>query len=131
MSDPSASIKTVLTSTTYLQTPEDAELGARVREIVHKALDEVEFIMAFGAHEDRMAIVRALLSPAGRLIGVGAGSQKEEQRVALDELFDAVRAVPTIRDKPLVTDEGIFDVESKALPQTVDDQDEVDGDEET
>jgi hypothetical protein len=117
-----SSVKTILTQTTVLQTPEDAELGGRVRELVHKALEEVEYTLEFGSTRDKMTMLKALLVPAGRLIGVGATTQKEEARVAFESLMQELRDVPLTTQ--IVTEGGVEDVELEAAYEATHHQDE-------
>jgi hypothetical protein len=120
-----SSLKTIVSTTQILQTPEDAELGARVRKLLHRVLDEVEDILEFGSPRDQLTVIKALLQPAGRLVGVGAGSQKEEARMAFESLMADVRAVVPV--ETLVTETGILDVDSRAVYAATHDQDEGDG----
>jgi len=118
--------------TTRVVTHEEEILAEKVRRLTDLALSKAFLILEHGPTEQKMVIIRSLVTNTGRLIGRGEGGSTEEARAAFESLLTQMRDVPRVTT--LVTDEDIIDVEEddadSAPPhRTTLNQDEEAGDE--
>ena len=91
----------------------DQALAERVKELVNDALDWAEYLMEYGLADQKMTIIRLLLSASTKSLGKDFTTHDKEAKVALDRLFDGMRIVETVDAPPLT-----------ALTPRVDDPDE-------
>jgi hypothetical protein len=93
----------------------DKQLSERVKQLVAKALDEVEDVLDFGTADAKQAIIRTLLTASTRQLGKDFTTTENEARLALERLFEGQRILPT--DQPNV-------VELAPATPRIDDSDE-------
>lgn len=97
--------------TTILE-KEDRELADAIRALTWRALAEADTIMAYGPSNERMMLIKTVITNAARLIGATSSSNIEEGRVAFGDLMEGMREVPPRTSAPIT-----------ATPPTTDDPD--------
>jgi hypothetical protein len=80
----------------------DEHLADRVRKLVDLALDEAEEMLSFGMPDQKLQLIRTLLSASTRNIGKDFTNTEQEAKVAINRLFDQMREVDVV-DAPTVT----------------------------
>jgi len=105
----------------------DKEVAETVRTLVIDALDEARWMLKYGLADQKMALMKILLSGATRTLGKDFTSTEQEARFALDRMFSTIRDIQA-------TDENIRSygsqsalddhAEPQALAEGVDDPDE-------
>lgn len=86
-----------------LMESEDTELAQVVRGLTWKALLQANNILDNGEHRDRMVIIRLLLTNAARLIGATSSTTVEEGRVALSQVLEGMKELPTKPNAAITT----------------------------
>jgi hypothetical protein len=108
---PVSRVRSVLvTRTTHGPSPEEKQLAEEVRQLTHTALRQATLMLQFGHTDQKIAIIKSLLSNAGRLIGQESGGSTEEIRANLETLFTETRRVKG--SQVVITDDGAIDVEA-------------------
>lgn len=87
-------IKETITETVAI----DQVLSEKVRELVLTALDEAAHMLEFGLADQKMAIIRTLLSGATRSLGKDFTSTEQEAKVAVERLFTSMRELDEVSD---------------------------------
>lgn len=103
-------------------TREDKEISASYNRLVRAAIKRAEWTLQYGSPDQKMQIIKSAMMSASRLAALDTRSEVEEQRIAFEQLVDEMTDIPEI--KHIVTKDHIVDVVSKAIPQSVDDQDD-------
>jgi hypothetical protein len=88
------SVEVVIKETITEHVNVDKALSERVKQLVAKALDEVEDILDFGTADAKQSIVRTLLSASTRQLGKDFTTTENEARLALERLFEGQRNLP-------------------------------------
>lgn len=92
----------------------DQVLSNMVRDLVIMGLEEAKNMLEFGLADQKMAIIRTLLSGATRSLGKDFTSTEQEAKIAVERLFEGIRQIP----------ESGYDAQLKALAPRIDDSDE-------
>lgn len=108
------SVEVILKETITETVTVDQALQERVRGLVERALDEAEMILNFGLMDQKMVLIRTLLTASTRQLGKDFVSKENEARFALERVFDSMReveepdAAPTAAITPRIdyTNEG-------------------------
>lgn len=73
--------------------PLDAQLAEMVRDLVILGLGEARRMLEFGLADQKLVIIRALLSGATRSLGKDYASTEQEAKVAVERIFSSMREV--------------------------------------
>jgi hypothetical protein len=76
----------------------DAILSEMVRDLVIEGLKEARQMLRFGLADQKLAIIRALLSGATRSLGKDFTSTESEAKVAVERLFTSMREIDEVVD---------------------------------
>lgn len=79
----------------------DQALAERVKELVYNALDWAEFYMNYGLADQKMAMIRTLLSASTKSLGKDFTTHDREAKLAVERLFEGMREVETVDAAPL------------------------------
>lgn|SRR5262245_20489962 len=92
----------------------DQQLQERVKELVYTALEWAEFYMNYGLADQKLAMIRTLLSASTKSLGKDFATHDREAKLAVERLFEGMREVETVDAAPIA-----------ALAPRIDDSDEV------
>lgn len=92
----------------------DKQLAEMVRELVIDGLNEARIMLRFGLADQKLQILKSLLSGATRTLGKDYTSTEQEARLAIDRMFAEIRAVNNVGPEALAAgthdpDEGLDD----------------------
>lgn len=96
-------VKETVTETVTL----DKELAEQVRDLVIMGLNEAKNMLEFGLADQKLAIMKTLLSGATRVLGKDFTSTEQEARFALDRMFSEIRKVKHVESQASI--EGTYD----------------------
>ena len=71
----------------------DQALAERVRELVETALDWAEFMMNYGLADQKLQMIRTLLTASTKSLGKDFTTHDKEAKLAVDRLFAGMREV--------------------------------------
>lgn len=105
-SRPENEIREMIRTTT--PSPSERELAGEVRSLVHLALLHSHHVLKWGSPADKIAITRALISTAGKLVGEDPNSSLNDVRANFAQLMGSLRSAPQL--KTVITDVGAMEV---------------------
>lgn len=86
-------VATKITTRTKL-VPEDEKLADAMRTLAWRAYHVAMDTLDFGTPSDQMNVMRIVLGNTSKLIGAATEASQEEERAAVDRIFEAQRRLP-------------------------------------
>lgn len=89
---PSEKIISILSVRRRVLTPEDSHIADGMRALIRKAQKQAMYVLEYGPTEQRLGLIKTLLSAAGRLIGTESGDVEEELKAKVATMFEQMRS---------------------------------------
>lgn len=86
-------VEVILKETITESVTVDQALQERVRALVEQGLDTAEWILKYGMMDQKLVLIRTLLSASTRQLGKDFVSKENEARFALERVFEDMRKV--------------------------------------
>lgn len=94
----------------------DEKLADGVRKLADAALREAHLILEFGPTEQKMTVIKAMLSGLSRHVATSSSGEAEEARSEFEAILVEMRTQGIPERDRVVTDSDIIDVEASDAP---------------